>query len=117
MYRVIFWRPRPGTQVWSPPEFPLGETIRKDVLSGLDSVYLEPIEGSKMLERLKTVFANSHVDNEGNLHWSDESDNGFIAGYGAKFVEVVSFDMDDDDLDKVFGVAEEFDCDLYDWGN
>lgn len=116
-YRVIFWRPRRGINVWLPPAHPLGESIRMEVLAGRVSDQLDNFPAQEMFQRLKSVFSDSRMDEGGYLHWRDEIDNGFIARFGEQFLEVCSFDVADEDLEKIFSIAEEFICEHYDWGN
>src|SRR5262245_21170834 len=103
-YRVIFWRPRQGINVWLPPAQPLGEAIRKEVLGGRLSDLLDSFPAQEMFQRLKSVFSDSRMDEGGDLHWSDEIDNGFVARFGEQFLEVCSFDVAEDDLEKIFSV-------------
>ena len=116
-YRVIFWRPRHGINVWLPPTEPLGESIRKEVLGGRPSDLLDSFQTQEMFQRLKSVFSDSRIDEGGYLHWSDEIDNGFVARFGEQFLEVCAFDAAEEDLEKIFSVAAEFTCEHHDWGN
>ena len=70
-----------------------------------------------MFQQLKTEFSQNRIDERGYLHWSDDLGNGFVARCGDQFIEVCSFHLTDEDLHKVFSIAEDFECEHYDWGN
>jgi hypothetical protein len=116
-YRVIFWRPRSGVNVWLPADRPLGDVIRSELLAGRTSEHLDRFPTQEMFQRLRNVFPGAHTDEKGSLHWSDDIDNGFVANHGEQFVEVCAFDLADEELERVFAVAEEFACEHYDLGN
>jgi hypothetical protein len=116
-YRVIFWLPKDAADVMLPATQPLGEKIRAEVLSGQHSEFLQDFPAQEMLEKLQHAFNGSHLDAQGRLHWSDEIDNGFVIRCGEQYVEVCAFDLSENDLDKIFFIAEEFSCEHYDWGN
>jgi len=116
-YRIIFWCPRNGVDVWRPAKQPLGEAIREVVLRGNHSELLEPFPAEEMLLYLATAFPQSRTNETGKLQWNNELDNGFVALAGPQFVEMVSFDLADEDLDKIFTIAERFGCQHYDWGS
>ena len=116
-YRVIFWRPRSGVNVWLPADRPLGEVIRSELLAGRSSEHLDCFAAQDMFQRLKSVFSEAYTDEKGSLHWSDDIDNGFVARHGEQFVEVCAFDLADEDIDRVLAVADEFALEHYDWGN
>lgn len=116
-YSVIFWRPRSGINVWLPAGQPLGEAIRTETLAGRLSECLDRFPADAMFRQLESAFPEARRDQDGHLAWSDELENGFVARYGEQFVSVCSFDLADDDLDRIFTIADEFGCDHYDWGN
>jgi hypothetical protein len=116
-YRVLFWKPNADVDVWLPAHQPLGEGIRNTVLGGQTSDQLSLIAAPEFMERLRESFVGSRFEDNRKLYWSDELENGFVARYGDQFVEVCAFDLQDDDIDRIFDVASEFGCDHYDWGN
>jgi len=76
-YRVIFWR---------------RQTIRAEVLSGGHSELHDDFQAKEMFAKLRSEFAESRVDENGVLHWSDDIDNGLVVRCGDQFVKVCSFD-------------------------
>ena len=118
MHRIMFWRPRSEIEVWLPAKHPLGEDIRADVLAGRHSVHLEPFPASaELFQRLQQAFPGSHMNEYGQLVWSDPLDNGFVASRGDQYVTVGCFELEEEDFDRVFEIAGEFDCSHYDGGN
>jgi hypothetical protein len=116
-YRVIFWKPQPGVDVWQPATRPLGESIRDTVRRGGTSDLLRPFSSSEFLDRIREVFPGTRVLNDGRLNWTDDLENGFQVIAGLQYVEACLFDLNDGDFERFFAVAQELDADHYDWGN
>jgi hypothetical protein len=116
-YRVIFWKPKSGVDVWLPAVRPLGETIRETIQKGGESDLLGPFPASEFLARIRVAFPGATVLADGRLSWRDDLDSGFQVIAGTQHVEACLFDLKDEAFQRLFAIAEELDTVHYDWGN
>jgi len=113
-YRVTFWKPKTKQNLWLPVGSPLGEEILKTVRCGQVCEHLIEFPTDRFFRRLKDEFSGIKDRDDGSLYWTDESSNGFIASRGRQYVDVCCFDLEEDDLDRLFEIANSFACEHFD---
>jgi len=117
-YRVYFWKSKEDIDVWLPAGNPRGEQIVEELQSGAWSDLLYEIEAQSILKDLACTFDGSSYEEDGRIYWSDEiCQQSFVARAGPQFVEVVCFELSDENLELIFEIADRFSCEHYDWGN
>ena len=120
-YRAIFWKSLPGVDPMEgfPKSKPLGEAIRHAVfMEKRHSPLLEVFDTESFLREVATEFPTSKRYENTKIEWHDEHDiTAFIVSAGPQYVELCSFDAEEEIVARVFEIADKFGCTHYDQGN
>ncbi|EHQ04972.1 hypothetical protein [Leptonema illini] len=112
-FRVVFWNLVPGKELNDSSL----ERIRRTVLNGASSPHLMQFPTDTFVSEIRSAYPGVVELDDGSLAWDNGDDGAFYVTIGSQFVEFCFFDVDSENREWAYEIADNLNVDYYEGGN